>query len=321
MNYLSMLITTITILIISINQANADNIRLGWQKQWATQGQITASLMEISSKQNNINIEFKGFALGPQVNQGALAEQLDIAFLGDQPAIALLSKSPDWYIVGRLNYFRTCIAVPINSEINTLNSLENKSLNGGIGSSVQRLTIKMLEKDNIDTNTIKFSHLLPNNQRALVETNLHSKKWKEFDGIFTFDPVAAILETENKIKIIQCGNASGVIVASKEMVKERSNELEEFFKLMEQSWNFYNNNIETANNSFSEISKIKASHEAYKLAAQIEPNYKNKNITLELTDQDIKNLKDASSFLIENKIIDKAPDLKTRINQKAITIK
>jgi len=313
---IKIIFSSLIILTIAINPLYADNIRIGWQKQWATQGQITASLMKLSSKYNK-NIEFKGFSLGPQVNQGALAGKLDIAFLGDQPAINLLSKSDNWYIVGRLIYFRTCIASPINSEINNINDLANKSLSGGIGSSVQRMAITMMKEANLDINNINFHHLSPNNQKALVEANLTSQQWGNYDAIFTIDPVAAILETENKIKIIKCDNASGVIVASKEMVEERNQELEEFFNLMKQSWNFYNNNINQMNEEFSKISRLTASDEAYEIAAKIEPNYRNNNINLLLTDIDHKNLEDAANFLLKNKIIDKKPDLSIKINQKA----
>ncbi len=67
---------------------NLTQIRIGWQTPWATQGQLTQVLKHTDIlKNNHIVGDFKGFSYGGPLNEAALANEVDVIFTADQPAI------------------------------------------------------------------------------------------------------------------------------------------------------------------------------------------------------------------------------------------
>ena len=83
-------------------------LRIGWQIPWATQGQIVQIWKHTDIlKKNGIEAEFVGKTFGPQLNELALAGEIDVVLTADQPAATLFSKEKGWVGIGRLMYNRT----------------------------------------------------------------------------------------------------------------------------------------------------------------------------------------------------------------------
>src|SRR5208283_851202 len=68
-------------------------IRLGWQIPLATQGQIVEALKHTDLlDRNGLDVSFVPFSYGGPQSEAALAGDLDVMFVGDQPVINLLAQ-------------------------------------------------------------------------------------------------------------------------------------------------------------------------------------------------------------------------------------
>ena len=83
-------------------------VRIGWQIPLATQGQVVQVMKNTKVLElNNLKGNFISFSYGGPQSEAALAGELDVIFVGDQPAVNLISKGGKWKIVSRLFYTKT----------------------------------------------------------------------------------------------------------------------------------------------------------------------------------------------------------------------
>ena len=114
----------------------AQSIRVGWQTQWAVQGQIVMGLTETTIPDRlGLNIVPVGFAYGAPLNLAALSGDLDIVLTADQPALVLLSRSANFAVLGRLMYNRTCVYAPPSGQVAALTDLRGRTVLGPVGAS------------------------------------------------------------------------------------------------------------------------------------------------------------------------------------------
>ena len=119
--------------------------------------------------QHGLDGQFTGFSYGgPQV-EAALAGNLDVILVGDQPVVNLISKGAKWKIVCRLFYTRTAIMVPLKSDIDKMADFKGKTLASPFGSVAHReATLKEKaaglnpDKDvsNLNTDILEISTLV-----------------------------------------------------------------------------------------------------------------------------------------------------------------
>src|SRR5262245_50571137 len=66
-------------------------IRIGWQTAWVPQAQLAMVLKNTKFLESNgLRGEFKSFSYGGPLSEAALADQIDVLFAADQPAINLI---------------------------------------------------------------------------------------------------------------------------------------------------------------------------------------------------------------------------------------
>ena len=99
---------------------------------------------------NNLKGNFISFSYGGPQSEAALAGELDVIFVGDQPAVNLISKGGKWKIVSRLFYTKTAIMVPLNSGINSISDLKGKTVAMPFGSVAHREAILKQQAANLD---------------------------------------------------------------------------------------------------------------------------------------------------------------------------
>lgn len=162
--FFSILITSITAFKKS-KESNDNVIRIGYQVPtavtWGASIMKSRHLVEKELKQlgvNNYKVEWKIAQSGAPLVNLMKSNKLDIAFLGDMPAIITLSDTKKNYIynpiligadgVGK-NGNGQWIVTKKQNKIKTVNDLKNKSIATAYGSSTDRLIREVLHNSKV----------------------------------------------------------------------------------------------------------------------------------------------------------------------------
>lgn len=289
-------------------------IRVGWQITWATQGQLTEILKNTPILQKyGFKGEFKGFSSGAPLNEAALARAVDVIFTADQPAATLLTKNPNWVIIGRLMYNRVSLYVPLSSPIKTVSDLRGKTVGMPFGAAAQRMALKAEKDAGLDPQKDVSNVNLGILEQSDLVRDPNATKWGTMDALAGFDPTPAIFEEKGLVRNLKVGNVVSVIMMSKDYIKIHSNSPEEFLKAFYDAYDFYRLNVNQANLWFIVDSKLNVSQAALGIAASVEPNLKvksKKDIRLGFNNEDYKVLQDAADFIYDQSLV------KTKVNMK-----
>ncbi|KKQ77155.1 MAG: hypothetical protein UT00_C0019G0004 [Parcubacteria group bacterium GW2011_GWA1_38_7] len=297
-----------------LKTSNLTKIKVGWQTPWATQGQLTQILKHTDLLQKNgLVADFKGFDFGAPLNEAALAKGVDVIFTADQPAATLFTKSQDWVIIGRLMYNRVSLYVPPRSPITNVAELKGKTVAMPFGAAAQRVALKAEVDAGLnptkDVNNINLGIL---EQGDLVKDS-NAVRWGKIDALAGFDPTPAIFESKGLIRNLATGKVVSVIVMSKDFIKVNPDAPVKFLKAFYDSYDYYRNNIDQADNWFVEESNLSVSHDVFKTCSDIEPNLSVKNksdIRIGFTDDDYNVLQDAADFIFNQSLV------KTKVNMR-----
>ncbi len=246
-------------------------LRLGWQPPWANQGQIVEVFKNTDVlSRNQIKLDYKPFSYGGPMTEAALAGTLDILFVGDQPAITLVSRDPNWRLVARMVNYRSALIVPPNSTLKTLSDLVGKKVATAFGSTTHRDVVRLfreagLEKDITLVNIDQAEHA------ALISKG-GKDNWDGIDAIASYDPTIAISVYKNNARILMDWTSPAVIVASKEIVDNKPEELKRFLKAYIEANIIYAKNPANFNKLFSEESRLELPDNVYEEMAKMEPN-------------------------------------------------
>lgn len=282
-------------------------MRIGWQSAWATQGQLAEVLQKTNILSlNNIKGEFKSFSYGAPLSEAALAGELDVVFVGDQPAITLLSKSSDWKIIGRLMDFRVGVVVPQNSKIQSISDLNGKTLGIPFGSSTHRVALQMLKESGIEPDkSIKILNLDIQEQNEIVKAG-GQNIWNGVDAFASWDHHIANYEKQNWAKVISSKTALGVVMMSENYIKAHPSAVEDFLASFKIAYYYYSQNQDQANKWFANDAGGKFDIDILNKVASIESNMFAKNlddIHIEISKDQMKLLQEAAEFALQNKLI------------------
>jgi ABC-type nitrate/sulfonate/bicarbonate transport system substrate-binding protein len=136
--------------------------------------------------------------------------------------------------------------------------------------------------------------------------------WPGVDALYGFDPLPAVFEEQGHARMLDCGKVVSVVVATREMVEQRTAELEKFLKAFQMSWHLFSIEPEKLNRIFARESRLDVSNEVLDRAASVEPNrwstlHREHVFTLSTDDMAI--LEQAHSFLLERGIINDPMDI------------
>lgn len=301
-----------------INRKSGENpIRIGWQIPWATEGQLVQILKHTSIlKENGLSGDFKGFASGAPLNEAALAGSVDVIFTADQPAATLLSKDPNWTIIGRLMYNRVSLYVPPKSPIQSVKDLKGKTVGMPFGAAAQRMALKEEEEAGLNPNKdVKNINLEIYEQSDLVRDK-NAVKWGTIDALAGFDPMPAILEEKGLIRNLSVNKVVSVIVMSNSYIKNHPEAPTLFLKSMNSAYQYYKDNTVQADTWFAEESKLSITPHALQIASGLEPNLQvNSNVRLGLNSDDLKVLQDAADFIYSQGLIKTKVNMAQFVNQ------
>jgi sulfonate transport system substrate-binding protein len=299
--------------IVSNGAAAPTKVRIGWQIPWATQGQIVQIWKHTDIlKKNGIEAEFIGRTFGPELNELALSDSVDVILTADQPAATLFSKDKGWVGIGRLMYNRTPIYVPPKSSIKTVTDLKGKTLGLPLGAAAERTTLQALEKEKLSAKEVTLINVDIKEQGALVRADKDKTKWKNFDALAGFDPIPAILEAEGVARVIHSGKVVSMVLMSEKAIKKTSDLPTKTLKALVEAYDYYRLHTEEADKWFLEESHLEdPKFAACKLSASMEPNLTvstPKEIRVSFNEEDFKTMQSAADFI--------APKIGTKVDMK-----
>jgi len=280
-----------------------NNIRIGWQVPWATQGQLVQVLKHSDAlKVNGLRGDFKGFTYGAPLNEAALAGEVDVIFTADQPAATLLAKNASWTIVARLMYNRVAIYVPPDSDMQTVSDLKGKRIGMPFGAAAQRDAMKAILEAGLDPkNDVTSINLDISEQNNIVQSGSR-KKWGEIDALVGFDPTPAIFEYKGVARMLHIGQVVSLVLMSNEYLRKSPNEATRFLKAFIESWYYYATHRAETNEWFRSESRLQVDSQILEVAAAVEPNVQAKSIKdvrVTLSPEDLTVIQEAAKFLYQ----------------------
>jgi sulfonate transport system substrate-binding protein len=288
-------------------------VRIGWQIPLATQGQIVQVLKRTDIlKSRGLAATFVPFSYGGPQSEAALAGQLDVIFVGDQPAMNLLAKGGKWKIVSRLFNTRTAIIVPPNSPIKTVADLQGKTVASPFGSVAHREAILKQQAAGLDAdkdvNNINLDILEISN---LVQVGGDSS-WGTVDAVVVWEPTTSLFESKSLGRIVDFTVTLGVIAVSDEFLKSHPDASADLLVGVFEAWGYFATHTDEVNQWYVDDARLAYSPAVLASAAKVEPNYAATNIqqvNLDLDANAIKSLEVASKWAFERGFTKNAPDI------------
>jgi ABC-type nitrate/sulfonate/bicarbonate transport system substrate-binding protein len=297
-------------------------IRIGWQIAWVPEGPLAAILQHTDILKNNgLNPEFQKFTYGAPLAEAALAGNVDVIFVGQVPALSLMSKTDKWEIVGRLLDGRAAIIVPKDSSINTVADLKGKNFSIPFGTLNYLEAIDTLKKNGLNPDKDLSIKNIDAVEVASAVKKGTSKSWGGIDATSLWDPNVALLEEMGLAKTIDEFRLDGVIVMSKDFYNKNPEATVGFLKSMVQAYDYYGKNKEQSNSWYIADTGVNYSSAVLAKAAGLERNNNAKDIkeiSLILDQTDINRIQSEADRGFELQILKKQLDAKEVIDQQFV---
>lgn len=298
--------------------AQKTSVRVGWQVAWATQGQIAQSMMKTNALElANLDGDFKQFLYGAPLSEAALANELDVAFIGDQPAINLISKTPDWKIVARLMDFRVAIVVPPNSDVKEIKDLKGKTVGIPFGASTHRFALQAFRDAGLEPGKdITLLNIDIQEQGETIRA-AGGKAWSKVDAFASWDHHIASYEKEGLARILSTGTALGVVAMSNRFISQNPEAAKDFLAAMKLAYFYYAKHQSDTDRWFADAAQGKISPELLAQVAEIEKNLKAGTIgdvMMQLDTGHVKVLQVAADFAFEQKLIQAPLDVSKSVD-------
>ncbi len=298
------------------------NIRIGWQVAWVPQGHLAVILQHTDILKNNgLNPEFQKFTYGAPLAEAALAGSVDVIFVGQVPALSLMSKTDKWEIVSRLSDGRAAIIVPKDSSINSIVDLKGKNFSVPFGTLNYMKAINTFKQHGLDLQKDLIVKNIDAVEAASLVKKGTSKNWGDIEATSLWDPNIALLEEMGLAKTIDEFRLDGVIVMSKDFYNKNPQAAKDFLKAMIQSYDYYNNNKTQASSWYINDTGVTYSNAVLEKASALERNNNAKNIneiSLILDQTDIDRIQSEADMGFDLNILKKLLNIKDVINQSFI---
>jgi ABC-type nitrate/sulfonate/bicarbonate transport system substrate-binding protein len=302
-------------------------IRIGWQVAWATQGQIAQVLKHTNILElNRVKGEFKGFTYGASLNEAALAGEIDVGFVADQPAASLIARGGKFKIVARLIYFRAAIIVPPESEVKQVSDLKGKTIAIPFGSTTHRIVLGMLKNVGLDPDKdVRIINMDITEQAGVVLAGT-KKKWKgDIDALASWDPNIAIFENRGLAKVLKYELGLAVVYMSEDFIQKHPDAAVSFLRAYMEAYYYYAIHRQQANQWFAEEARIQFDPSLLDVAGSFEPNLKSqsiKDIDVNIYERHIKMMEEGADFAFSLKLTAVKPNMRaatdTALLSKAI---
>ena len=302
-------------------------IRIGWQTAWVPQAQLAMVLKNTKFLESNgLRGEFKSFSYGGPLSEAALADQIDVLFAADQPAINLIARGAKWKIVSKSIYFRDSLLVPVDSDSQTVADLRGKNIAVPFGSGAHRIAIELLTEAGLDAEKdVKLINLDVTEIAAMIKANSAgggSKVWRgDIAGALIWDPHIAEFEQKKLARVLAEKPLFGVTAMSEKFMQANKAAAASFVRTLQESLFYYALHGPEADNWYAQEVKIDFDRNILRRSASFDQNLKAESIDridISFTDADIRTLQNSSDFAFKAGLIKTRPIAKDIVDTDLI---
>ena len=297
-------------------------LRLGWQPPWANQGQIVEVLMHSDVlKQHGVRVNYRAFSYGGPMREAALAGELDLLFVGNQPAITLISRDDSWRIVARLTSYRSAIVVPNDSPLHSLADLKGRTLATAFGSTTHRDTVLRLQDAGVSVGKDVTLVNLDQAEHAAVIARGGTAKWGNLDAIATYDPTVAVALNSGQARILAEWPSPAVVVARRTLIEQRFDDLKNFLAAYAEAYSIYANSPAEFDQFYEVDSRLPLPATVYRTMAGYETNLAATNpssVNISLDEQALQSLERDTKTAFEIGIIKKQLEIRQFVDLRAV---
>ncbi len=199
-------------------------------------------------------------------------------------------------------YNRTTTYVSVNSKIKTINDLKGKNLGVPFGAAAQRVVVESLKKNGINPETdLKMINLAMTEHAPVVRRSVKEEKWNQFDALSGFDPIPAILEARNEVKVIDAGKVCALVLMNEKLLTTNPKIAKALSNALVDAYDYYTKNTKQVDEWFmKEANFSPEDSKALSIANTFEPNLKVKNkkdIKINFTDEDYSLMQRGADFV------------------------
>ncbi|PVX85549.1 aliphatic sulfonate ABC transporter substrate-binding protein [Paraburkholderia unamae] len=167
----------------------------------------------------DVSVKWVQFAGGPPVNEAMASHNIDIAALGDTPALVGRASGIDDRMIG-LSYkggAAQALVVRSDSPIKSIDELKGKKVATLRGGNVHELLVLILQSAGLKLSDVEFVNLgLDDMGTALLKGDI--------DAALVWDPVFVRLDTTHQIRVLRTGaglkSNLNPIIASADVLKQ-----------------------------------------------------------------------------------------------------
>lgn len=300
-------------------------VRIGWQIPLATQGQIVQVLKRTDLlEKNNLQGKFIPFSYGGPQSEAALAGDLDVIFVGDQPAINLIARGGKWKIVSRLFYTKTAIMVPPGSPIHSIKDLRGKTVASPFGSVAHREAILKEQAAGLDADKDVNNINLDILEIANVVQAGGEKSWGKIAAVGVWEPSTSLFESKKLARLLDYTRTLGVVAMSDDFIAKHPDAAVNFLAGVLEAWAYFAANTNQVNQWYIEDARLSYTPDILAMAAKVEPNYfakSIKDIDLTFSNENIATLQSGAAWAFERKFTtikaEMGPAVNTSLLQRA----
>lgn len=181
---------------------------------------------------NDVSLKWSQFAGGPPTNEAMAAGDIDIASLGDTPALVGRASGIDDRAIG-LSYkggAAQALVVRSDSAIKSVAELKGKKVATLRGGNVHELLVLVLKEAGLSLSDVQFVNLgLDDMGAALLKGDI--------DAALVWDPVFVRLDTTHKIRVLRTGdglkNNLNPIIASASVLKNHPQYVQAYLRAVQ----------------------------------------------------------------------------------------
>jgi ABC-type nitrate/sulfonate/bicarbonate transport system substrate-binding protein len=293
-------------------------VRIGWQIPLATQGQIVQVLKHTNLlEEHGLYGRFVPFSYGGPQTEAALAGELDVIFVGDQPAVNLIARSGKWKIVSRLFYTRTAIMVPPDSPIKQMEDLRGKTVASPFGSVAHREAILKERAASLDPDKDVTNVNLDILEISSVVQGGGKETWGKIDAVAVWEPSTSLFEIKHLARVVDWTRTLGVVAISDGFIQNHSNETTQLLEAILKAWAYYASNRAEVDKWYINDARLSYSTDVLESASRVEPNITSHNISeidLTLTENQLQMLDTCSQWAFERGYTKHKADIRAAVD-------